>query len=138
MFAHETMHRETLDAVMQRQVNDLVRQGLDTSLKLSLLSEAWAALQRGHLIEPYRAEDFARRLCADSSLVLQQLDEMVGSGFFERSPSPKCGADTYALTTDPVRRDALRRLLLSWGDLRFRMRANAMLAFRPGTPRKIA
>lgn len=115
------------DSAIASQVNELLNTGLDSALKLSLLSEAWILAK--HEDCGGTVTDFAVRLGYSDELVRQELDQLAKSGYFKRC----CEMDRtirYFLTEEAPRLQTVRRLLSSWRDLRFYLRANSLLTFR--------
>ncbi len=130
VFAYVPSHAYCETAVGS-QVNELISCGLDSALKLSLLSEAW--LLAAHDDYGGSVTDFAIRLGYSEDLVLSELDQLVASGYFLRCINDDMSL-CFKLTYEAPRLNTVRRLLSSWRDLRFHLRANSLLTFRLTKP----
>jgi len=114
------------DSELSSQISELLSFGLDSALKLSLLSEAWIFSKHGNC--GGTVSDYAVRLGYSDDLVRQELDQLAQSGYFKRSSENDLTV-LYFLTKDAPRLQTVRRLLSSWRDIRFDLRATAMLKF---------
>jgi DNA-binding HxlR family transcriptional regulator len=122
---HQSRAEEHIVA-LDTQMDELVHSGLDSALKLSLLSEAWV-LSR-HDDDGGTVADFASRLGYSDELVRQELDQLTLSGYFRRTRDRESRV-LYRLTDEAPKLQTVRRLLASWRDLRFYLRATALLTF---------
>lgn|GEM_PF-5728961 len=124
------------DSAIGSQLDELMKCGLDSALKLSLLSEAWILSKNED--RAGTVSEFALRLGFSDEMVSQELDQLAKSGYFEKTTSDG-RIYRYQLTRDAPCLQTVRRLLSSWRDLRFYLRANAQLTFSPapGPPARV-
>jgi hypothetical protein len=114
------------DVAIGLQENDLVKRGLDSALKLSLLSEVWIMFLHGSAVGT--VANFATRLGYADDLVRQGLDQLTQSGYLKRSCDNSLEI-VYFLTDQAPRLETVRRLLSSWRDLRFYLRADSLIMY---------
>ena len=119
------------DSALGSQVDELLHHGLDSSLKLSLLSEAW--ILRKHGDNSGTVGDFAIRLGYSDDLVKQELDQLTQFGYFIRTDEDGTRS-FYHLTDEAPHLQTVRRMLSSWRDLRFYLRANALVTVASSAP----
>jgi hypothetical protein len=123
-----------IDTALGAQVDEVLTCGVDCAVKLFLLSEAWQLCQHGMC--DGTIEDYAAALCYPSEVIQKEFDQLVDVGYFTKALNDDLSL-SYHLTGRAPKFQTVRRLLASWQDMRFHLRANAEFTFRyaPGNAR---
>ena len=114
----------SLDELIISRVTKFINLGIDNANKVSLLEAAWNHPSKIGTLEQYSLLIGT----ASKDVIERDLEQLVTAGFLS-SHNDEQNLRRYSLTTDVNRVDALKRLLDSWSDPNFRIRAAAQLHY---------